>query len=243
MIPSFNRQRWILLFGDVVLILLATQLSPWLRIGRPFNVFDVHTGASIFTLLLYVVMLYIFDMYNIGRAFRSADTARRIAVAVCVAGIFSSFFFYTLPSWKYGRGILLIQIALVWGFLTGWRWIYSFFFSISLHKTDVLILGAGNCGTALGRLLEADFSPYRVVGFLDDDPAKQGKVMGSPKVLGTTDQFKKIASNMRLNTAILAITHDRPSILVSRILEARLNGMTIMEMPAVYEGLTKRVPC
>ena len=92
MIPSFNRQRWILLFGDVVLILLATQLSPWLRIGRPFNVFDVHTGASIFTLLLYVIMLYIFDMYNIGRAFRSADTALRIAVAVCVAGIFSSFF-------------------------------------------------------------------------------------------------------------------------------------------------------
>lgn len=34
-------------------------------------------------------MLYIFDMYNIGRAFRSADTVLRIAVAVCVAAVFS----------------------------------------------------------------------------------------------------------------------------------------------------------
>ena len=133
-------------------------------------------------------------MYNIGRSFRSADTVLRIAVAVCVAAVFSAFLFYSLPSWKYGRGILLIQILLVWGFLTGWRWIYSLFFSISLHKTDVLILGAGRCGTAIGHLLEAEFSPYRVVGFLDDDPAKLGKVMGSPKVIGPTEQFKEIAS-------------------------------------------------
>lgn len=99
----------------------------------------------------------------------------------------------------------------------------------------MLIIGAGRCGTALSHLLEAEFSPYQVVGFLDDDQAKQGKVMGSPKVLGTTDRFKEIASKMRVTTAILAITHDRPSGLVSRILEARLNGMTIMEMPTVYE--------
>lgn len=232
----------ILLFGDVVLILLATQLSPWIRIGQPLNVFDVHTGASVFTLFLYLVMLYIFDMYNIGRAFRSDDTALRIVVAVGVAGIFSAFLFYSLPSWKYGRGILLIQVLLVWGFLAGWRWVYSWIFSITLHKKDVLILGAGRCGTALGHLLEAEFSPYRVVGFLDDDPAKQGKVMGSPKVMGPTDRFKEIASKMGVNTAILAITHDRPSGLISLILGARLNGMTILEMPTVYEVLTKRVP-
>lgn len=106
----------------------------------------------------------------------------------------------------------------------------------------MLIIGAGRCGTALSHLLGAEFSPYRVVGFLDDDPAKQEKVMGSPKVLGPTERFKEIASKMRVNTAILAITHDRPSGLVRRVLEARLNGMSIMEMPTVYEVLTKRVP-
>ena len=37
-------------------------------------------GASVFTLLLNLIMLYIFDMYNTGRAFRSADAVRRIAV-------------------------------------------------------------------------------------------------------------------------------------------------------------------
>ena len=76
----------------MVLILLATQLSPWLCIGQFYNVFDIHTGASVFTLFLYVIMLYIFDMYNTGRAFRSADTALRIVVAVCMVAVFSAFF-------------------------------------------------------------------------------------------------------------------------------------------------------
>ena len=242
MIPSFNRQRWILLFGDVVLILVATQISSWIRTGQLFNVLEIHTGASVLTLLLYLVMLYIFDMYNIGRAFRSGDAIVRIVAAVGVTGIFSAAIFYLLPDWKYGRGILLIQMVLVWGLLTGWRWVYPWMFSVAVRRKDVLILGAGHCGTTICRLLESRISPYRVVGFLDDDPAKQGKVMGSPIVVGTIDRLKETASKLRVNTAILAITKDRPSGLVSRVLDARSNGITILEMPAVYEGLAMRVP-
>lgn len=242
MTPSLNRQRGILLFGDVVLILLATQLSSWIRLSQLFNVFCVYTEASAITLLLYLIMLYIFDMYNIKRTFRFADAARRIAVAVGMAGILSAFLFYLLPDWKYGRGILLIQMVMVGGLLTGWRWIYRFSFPLTLHKRDVLIIGAGRSGTALAHLLEAKFSPYRVVGFLDDDPAKQGRVIGSPKVLGPVSRLKEITSEMGVNTAILAITHDRSLELISRILDARLHGMAIFDMPTVYENLAKRVP-
>jgi len=172
MIPTFNRQRWILLFGDVVLILLATQISSWIRTGQLFNVLEIYTGASAFTLLLYVVMLYIFDMYNIRRAFRSGDSTMRILSAVGATGIFSAVIFYLLPDLKYGRRTLLIQIVLVWGLLTGWRWFYPWIFSITVRRKDILILGAGHCGSNICHLLEARISPYRVVGFLDDDPAK-----------------------------------------------------------------------
>lgn len=60
--------------------------------------------------------------------------------------------------------------------------------------------------------------------------------------MGPTARLKEIASELGVNTAILAITHDRPAALISRILEARLQGLTILEMPTVYEGLTRRVP-
>ena len=99
MITPLRRQKMLLLFGDVALILLATQLAPFIRYGRMSDIFDIHTGASVFTMILYVVAFYISDLYNTGRNFRSADTALRSAIAVGAAGFFSVFLFYSIWSW------------------------------------------------------------------------------------------------------------------------------------------------
>ena len=142
MIPSLTRQKWFLLLGDVALILLATYLSLWIRLGHMVNIFHLHAGATTFTLVLYLVTIYIFDLYNLNRTFWSRDSALRAALAVVIAGFFAIFLFYSLPQWKYGRGIFLIQMMLVWVFLFGWRSIFALVFPVSGDKEDVLIIGA-----------------------------------------------------------------------------------------------------
>ena len=124
MIPSFTRHRKLLLFGDMALMLAATQLSPWVRYGQFFPIFDVHTGASVFTFFLCLITLYVFDLYNLSRTFALKDTPLRAAVAVFFAFAGSTLLFYSLPSWKFGRGILLIQMILAWVFFTGWRVVF-----------------------------------------------------------------------------------------------------------------------
>jgi len=242
MILSFHKKRWLLILGDIVLILLATYLAPFIRMGRLIDVFVVNTGASTFTLLGYLAMLYIFDLYKMGQNFRSRDAVLRIIVAVGLGGVFSGIIFYSLPNWTYGRGILFIQMILSMVFLTFWRRIFSSVFHHNSVKKDALIIGAGKSGIAMYKLLENPNSPYRVVGFLDDDPAKYGKAVASPKVIGTTGQMMQIADEWGLNTTILAINYNRPSQLVHSVLAARLQGMTILEMPTLFEKLTMRVP-
>jgi len=46
MIPSFTRQRLLLIMGDIALILLGTYLSPLIRFGHFIDIFHCHTGAS-----------------------------------------------------------------------------------------------------------------------------------------------------------------------------------------------------
>ena len=230
------------MLGDLTLVLAATQISPWIRIDYSVETFSLYTGASTFTLLLYMIMLYIFDLYNVARTQLSKDTGLRLSVAVVTAGLFASLIFYTLPHWKYGRGIFLIQMALVLGFLFGWRGIYSKIFAEGIRQIDVLILGAGRSAAALYRLLENTISPYRIVGFLDDDPAKTGRTVGPEPVLGTTDQLLEIADQKGVGTAIFAITHNRSDDLIGHAMTARLHGLTIIDMPAVYEEVTERVP-
>ena len=242
MISSIKQRRSFLLFGDIVLILAATELSTWVRLGHSIQVFSLYTGASTFTLVLYVATLYIFDLYSVERARLTRDVGFRLTVAVGSAGIFSAVIFYSLPNWIFGRGIFLIQIILVLIFLFGWRWLFTTALSAPLGHTDVLIVGAGRSGTALHSLLETPESPYRAVAFLDDDPAKLGKMVGSASVLGTTDQLIEIAVRKGVDMAILAITHDRPQELVDRVIKARLNGLTITDMPTIYEELTGSIP-
>ncbi|MBW1779895.1 MAG: sugar transferase [Deltaproteobacteria bacterium] len=240
---SFIRQRQPLLFaGDIALILAATQLSTWLRLGHSVQVFSVFTGASTFTCLIYMAMLYIFDLYNVNRARFTKDVGVRLSVAVGTAGVFSAVLFYSLPNWVFGRGIFLIQMMLVLVLLFGWRWLFATVISAPMVRNEILIVGAGRSGRALYSLLETQESPYKAVGFLDDDPAKWGENIGTVSVLGTTDQLTEIAAQKGVEIAILAITHDRSQELVDRVVKGRLNGLTIRDMPAIYEELTASIP-
>jgi sugar transferase (PEP-CTERM system associated) len=242
MLAYIKQRRSFLFVGDILLILSATELSTWIRLGQSIQVFSRHTGASTFTLILYLTMLYIFDLYSADRTRFTKDVGLRLMVAVGSAGMVSAVIFYSLPNWVFGRGIFLIQMALVLVLLSGWRWLFAAVFSEPIGKTDVLIIGAGRSGKALHSLLNNPDSPYRPVGFVDDDPTKLDTTVGLAPVLGTTDQLTKIAARQNVNMAVLAITHDRSEILVDRVIMARLKGLTIPDMPTIYEELTGSIP-
>jgi len=218
---------------------MATCLSPLIRFGHTIDIFHIHTGATTFTLLLYLAMMYIFGLYNLNRTFWARDSALRAALAVLIAGFFATFLLYSLPQWKYDRGIFLIQMILVWFLLFGWRSIFALVFPVSGDKEDVLIIGAGRSGIALLQVLESQSSPYRIVGFLDDDPTK---VAASPPVLGPTSRLMEIASQRGVKTAILAITHEVNRKLLGILMDCLELGVQIVPMPVIYEQITGRVP-
>ncbi len=67
-------------------------------------------------------------------------------------------------------------------------------------------------------------------------------MLGSPAVLGQTDNLGQVAAREGVKTAILAITHDRPPELIRQLRDMRFKGMNILDMPMVYERLMGRVP-
>lgn len=239
---GFSRQRGILVIGDLLLISLASFLSVWIRFGRPLNVLDIYTTAFIFTLLLYPIGLYIFDLYNMGRSFRSRETLLRSIMAVLLGAFTSGLLFYLVPTGQYGRGILAIQMVLVWVLVTGWRQVYGAVFQAAVPKIPTLILGAGDCGKTIYQLLMSPLSLYDVRGFLDDDPVKQGQVVGSPAVIGTIDQLGQVVCRTGAKAAILAISKNLPPKLIRSVLETRLDGIEIHGMPDLYERITGRIP-
>ena len=235
------KQRWFLIFGDIFVLTLAHCLASLIRFGEPVDPVFFYTWVIFVTLFVYPTALYIFDLYNLSRLFRSVETLLRSAFAICAGGIVSIFIFYLVPYGWYGRGIMAIHMVITWILLNGWRLTYSAFFQPAMAKIPVLVLGAGQSGRALHELLKSRFSPYDVKGFVDDNPQKIG-ISFSPRVLGTCDQLEEIAQEVGVDRAIMAIPRNRPLSLIRNILHARLKGIEIEDMPNVVERLTGRIP-
>lgn len=70
----------------------------------------------------------------------------------------------------------------------------------------VLIVGAGVAGRELlGELKKHLSSVYTAVGFVDDDPQKQGKNIGGIRVLGVIDQLDKLIQKHNIQEVFIAI--------------------------------------
>jgi len=236
------RHRGILLAADLVLIGLACFVSLWVRVGTPLNVFEEYTGACLATLLQYLAGLFIFDQYNPHRLCRWRDTFTRIGLAVCLGILVASAFFYIAPQWQFGRGVLAIQAGLVWLFLFLFRVGYARLFLAMEPRVPALVLGNGNLGNNVCKLLASPFSPFEVKGCLIDGGIGMVGGNGAPTVLGGLDRIGETATELGIKTIIIALPRQRSHRVIRKVLEARLNGIEVIDLPNLYERLTDRVP-
>lgn len=236
------RYRLVLLLGDLAFIILACAVSSFMRSGFIVAIDPAAIVAFSFTLFVYPMALYIFDLYNPERTFRSVETALRSCLAVILGGVLSMFLFYFVAQGQSARAVMTIHVCVTWLLLNAWRWAYGALFQGAVKKIPTLVLGAGYCGKVLTELLASPFSRYEVKGFLDDDRTKQGAMISGASVIGSIDQLKRMATHVGVGTAILAISKNRPSDLIGAILDAKMHGINVKEMVDVYEELTGRIP-
>ena len=86
-------------------------------------------------------------------------------------------------------------------------------------STNVIIIGAGDAGHLLLRELDkSQFKEYKIIGFIDDDPAKLGKKIKQFTVLGNTNQIPSIVKENNIDLSIIAIP-SAPGKTISRILD------------------------
>ncbi len=173
------------------------------------------------------------------------DSAVRCMTAVALACYPVALFFYYLPGMGHGQSLLFIQMVLTWIFTFIWQRLYlDYILSSNVQKKQkVLIVGAGRSGHFFYEWLEKNHSaPYKVVGFLDDDPEKLGRSMSEATVLGPTNQILEIGRREGVNTAIIGISQKKSAELIMNILTAKLKGWNIQNVVDEYEEITGRVP-
>lgn len=105
-----------------------------------------------------------------------------------------------------------------------------------------LVYGAGDAGHQVAQLIvTARRPPYRILGYLDDDPDIRNLRIRNYRVLGTGADLVRVAREQNAEVVILAISHSAPR-LVSRVSEeCAREGLELIIIPSVREMIGGRV--
>lgn len=228
-------------FGDLLILIFAMYLSVFLRSGTIQNVFEKYTGASIFTIGIYMTTFYVFDLCNTQQSFRKATFLSRYLFGIFVSATFIALMFYYFPSWKVGRGSSAYIIILFSVTAYGWRILYQSVSTKTVSPRKVAIMGCGNSGHLICDLLSKSME-HRIVGIYDDDPSNKGILLNDHKVIGPSEDLIKAAENAEFDVIVLAITHKTTDKLMKNLLLCKTLGIDIVDMPIIYEAVSGKLP-
>ncbi len=114
-----------------------------------------------------------------------------------------------------------------------------------LSKTNlkkVLIIGAGSAGEKIVREVFENYQlHYKVVGFIDDDPQKQGRSLHGIRVLGNVEKIAKILEKKDVQEILIAIPSASGD-QIRNIVEACRNcNVSYKILPGIGELIDGRV--
>ncbi len=108
------------------------------------------------------------------------------------------------------RSVLVFYPVLLVFIMAGSRFTYRIWKEHRLYSPlealgePVLVVGAGDAGARLAKDLSRS-RQWRVVGFLDDDDAKQGRLLRKLRVLGTIDDLGRLCERYGVHKVIIAL--------------------------------------
>ena len=103
--------------------------------------------------------------------------------------------------------------------------------------------GSRGTGTTLAQAYDLmPQKPFKLIGFIDDAPDKQGQIIENLPVLSASDQLSSIINKYEISEMVIAISGQMSGETFQAILDAQEHGLEISQMAATYEELLGRVP-
>lgn len=233
------KKQFILLGGDIILIIASFYLAPVLRFGVFLDLSVIFDWPDLSAIFIYLLSFYIFDFYNIEDRFDTAGYVLRFLVALVAADLFIATLFYVFNVRPYATVILLLNTLLLFSFCLGWRFLYDRRLREARKVYRTLVVGAGFAGHDLIEML-SQRNDFTIAGILDDDPEKWGENLGAARVLGGTKLLPSLLD--KVDVVIVAITHNMSRDLYKQLVEAKMRGVMVYEMPTFYERVLGKIP-
>jgi FlaA1/EpsC-like NDP-sugar epimerase len=243
-------RRYIVFIHDLLAAGLAWVIAFWLRFNLdiPDDYREVMLSRLPWVLAVHAVVFWALGLYRGLWRYASLPDLRRIliAVGVAAAAVPAVLALLRMADAVPRSAFLLAPLLLVAAMggsrfaYRGWREGRLASLMAKPQASPVLVLGGGTAAAALVKELAAN-PQWRVVGVLDDDPAKRGAELVGVPVLGPIRQLEMIAERHSVTQAIIAMpeaSHGERKRAVELCGKA---GISVMTVPAISDIVSGRV--
>lgn len=243
-----NEQPLVLVIGDILTATVALFASLWLWslgdtwLGLSKEFFLVRIPSWFYLLPLFWALLLV-DSYDVRKGGNMKATLKSMSVSFVVAAIIYLVIYFASEPESLPRFAVAIFLILAAVLTLIWRSIYVRLFSHASMQRRALIIGAGRAGSTLAKVIsEQDPPPFNLIGLIDDDDEKQGKLIEGFPVIGCHEDLDRIIIEQNITDLILAISNEISTGMLQTILQAQEDGMNMSTMQGAYETLTNRIP-
>jgi sugar transferase (PEP-CTERM system associated) len=136
-----------------------------------------------------------------------------------------------------------VALPLALSLMVAWRLSIHWFLGHPQIGERILVVGSGANAIEVAReVLGRPDAGYRIIGFVDNEPALVGKSLLNPKVIGLSSNLAQIVKSENVDRIIVAMGERRGQFPTSELLHLSLGGgVSIEEGASFYERLTGRV--
>jgi FlaA1/EpsC-like NDP-sugar epimerase len=189
-----------------------------------------------------------FSLFKLDRGwwrYVSIRDVTRLAAASFAGSVLGCLALLSFAPAGFPRSVFVLDLLVCLGMTAGVRLAVRLVFEFSrlpnrAAKKRTLIYGAGDAGVSL--LREIHQNPglaYAVVGFIDDDPAKAGRLIYRVKVFGTGAALPEIIRSHAIEIVLIALpsaTGAQMTEILNRCQEAGVSYKTIPSLAEVIEA-------
>ena len=238
---------------DIISVILAAFISIYLRFDSnkiPANYLSLLISYMPLTVVIYLISFYLFKLY--GRIWRYASATELIAIVMANIAASTAWYFISLYIGAVLPRSLYVFTGLLLTFFIGGSRLSLRFYSyvmnkpkyrqIQRKKNKVLIIGGGDAGAMLLREIERyHIANRQVIGFIDDDKNKTGKILLGVKVLGTRNELVKIAAEKGIDEIIIAMPSVKGKEIKAIINICKETNCKLTILPGLYEIIEGKV--
>ena len=208
--------RWIIVIIDLSMVTISSSLAYLLRFNfelEQLAQFKFFNGLTLF-LGCYLVATLITRSYSgIIRYTGLKDSIRvlsSIALSIFLIVVINVIYYYNFHKNYIPYSVVLISFFTSYIFLFFYRiavkYVFTYYNNALSKKERIMIFGAGQLGVITKQVIESDtYNGQKVVGFLEDNIRKTGKLLNGTAIYDAKLEFERMAKEQRVAEIIIAI--------------------------------------